>query len=88
MDLALTPDVAPNVHGMHNIDLINLPVIHEFAPREHSSAILEAQEIVLSAASSFEALESGRSADHAIVAMRSHVMSIISEDIERISSRV
>ncbi len=88
MDLALTPDVAPNVHGMHNIDLINLPVIHEFAPREHSSAILEAQEIVLSAASSFEALESGRSADHAIVAMRSHVMSIISEEIERIRSRV
>jgi len=88
MDLALSPDVAPDVRTMPNIDLVDLNVIHEFAPREHSSAILEAQDIVLTAVRSFEELESGRSADHAIVAMRSHVMSIISEEIERIRHRV
>ncbi len=88
MDLALSPDVAPDVRGMPNIDLVDLNVIHEFAPREHSLAILEAQDIVLTSVRSFEELESGRSADHAIVAMRSHVMNIISEEIERIRRRV
>jgi len=88
MDLALSPDVAPDVRGMPNIDLIDLNVIREFAPREHSSAILEAQDIVLASVRSLEELESGRSADHAIVAMRSHVMDIITEEIERIQRRV
>ncbi len=88
MDLALSPDVAPDVRGMPNIDLVDLNVIREFAPREHSSAILEAQDIVLTSVRSFEELESGRSADHAIIAMRSHVMNIISEEIERIRRRV
>ena len=53
-----------------------------------TSAILEAQDIVLESVRSFEDTESGRSADHAIVAMRSHVMAIISEEIERIRRRV
>lgn len=88
IDLALSPDVALDVRRMPNIDIVDLNVIHEFAPREHSSAILEAQDIVLASVRSFEDLESGRGADHAIVAMRSHVMSIISEEIERIRRRV
>jgi glutamyl-tRNA reductase len=88
MDLALSLDVAPGVYDMPNVDVINLREIYELSPREHSSAVLEAQEIVLSAASSFEENESGRNADHAIVAIRSHVMTIISEEIERIQNRV
>ena len=88
MDLALSSDVAPDVHSMPNVDVINLREIHEVAPGEHSSAILEAQGIVFPAASLFEESEFGRNADHAIVAMRSHVMTIISEEIERIQNRV
>ena len=88
MDLALSSDVAPDVHSMPNVDVINLREIHEVAPGEHSSAILEAQGIVFPAASLFEESEFGRNADHAIVAMRSHVMAIISEEIERIQNRV
>jgi glutamyl-tRNA reductase len=88
LDLALSPDVDPNVRSLPNVDVVDLSVIHEFAPREHSSAILEAQDIVLESVRAFEDTESGRSADHAIVAMRSHVMGIISEEIERISRRV
>jgi len=88
LDLALSPDVDPGVRGLPNVDVVDLSVIREFAPREHSSAILEAQDIVLESVRSFENTESGRSADHAIVAMRSHVMAIISEEIERIRRRV
>jgi glutamyl-tRNA reductase len=73
---------------MPNIDVTDLNVIRELAPREHSSAILEAQDIVQKAVRYFEQIESGRSADHAIVAMRSHVMNIISEEISRIRGRV
>lgn len=88
IDLALTPDVAPDVHGSSSADVINLEVIREYAPREHSSAILEAQDIVLQAVAEFERAESGRSADHAVVAMRTHVMSIINEEMDRIRTRV
>ena len=88
LDLALSPDVTAEVRAMPNIDVIDLNVIRELAPREHSSAILEAQDIVQKAVRYFEQIESGRSADHAIVAMRSHVMNIISEEISRIRGRV
>jgi len=88
LDLALSPDVTQEVRAMPNIDVIDLNVIRELAPREHSSAILEAQDIVQKAVRYFEQIESGRSADHAIVAMRSHVMNIISEEISRIRGRV
>ncbi|MFA7322845.1 MAG: glutamyl-tRNA reductase [Candidatus Nanopelagicales bacterium] len=88
IDLALSPDVAPDVAGCDCADLINLAVIGEYAPREHSSAILEAQDIVLQAVSEFELTETGRTADHAVVAMRTHVMAIINEELERIRTRV
>lgn len=88
IDLALSPDVAPDVFDFSGADVINLEVIREFAPREHSSAILEAQDIVLTAVSEFELTESGRTADHAVVAMRAHVMGIINEELERIRGRV
>ena len=88
IDLALSPDIDPDVALCDFADVINLEVIREFAPREHSSAILEAQDIVLKAVSEFELTESGRTADHAVVAMRTHVMSIINEELERIRTRV
>ncbi len=88
IDLALSPDIDPDVASCECADVINLEVIREFAPREHSSAILEAQDIVLQAVSEFELTESGRTADHAVVAMRTHVMSIINEELERIRTRV
>ncbi|MDD2859042.1 MAG: glutamyl-tRNA reductase [Candidatus Nanopelagicales bacterium] len=88
IDLALSPDVAPDVTQFPGADVINLSIIGEYAPREHSSAILEAQDIVLQAVSEFELTETGRTADHAVVAMRTHVMAIINEEMERIRTRV
>ena len=88
LDLALVPDVAPDARDMSEVDVIDLAVIHAHAPREHSAAILEAQDIALDAVGLFERDESGRSADGAVVAMRSHVMGIINEELQRIRGRV
>jgi glutamyl-tRNA reductase len=88
LDLALSPDVAPEVRDLPSVDIVDLRVIGEHAPPEHAAAILEAQDIVLSAVRDFEDGESGRTADHAVVAMRAHVMAIIAEEIERIQRRV
>jgi len=88
VDLALSPDVDPLVRDLPGVDVIDLESIREFAPREHSAAILEAQDIVLTSVQEFDAVETGRTADHAVIAMRSHVMGIISQELERIRTRV
>ncbi|CAB4882772.1 MAG: glutamyl-tRNA reductase [Actinobacteria bacterium] len=88
IDLALSPDVSPEAKALPVVDVIDLEVIHEFAPREHSSAILGAQDLVLGAVQAFEQTESGRTADHAVIAMRAHVMAIINEEVDRIRHRV
>jgi len=88
IDLALSPDVAPDVRGRPEVDVIDLEVIRVFAPREHSSAVLEAQEIVRGAVECFERAETGRAADPAVVAMRAYVSSIINEEIERTRGRL
>lgn len=88
LDLALSPDVAPDAREHRQVDVIDLLVIQQYAPQEHAAAVLEAQEIVLESVRAFEDTETGRSADHAVVAMRAHVMAIIGEEIERISRRV
>ena len=88
IDLALSPDVAPEVRERADVDVIDLEVIRVFAPREHSSAVLEAQEIVRGAVECFERAETGRAADPAVVAMRAYVSSIINEEIERTRGRL
>ncbi len=88
LDLALSADVAPDVRALPEVDVIDLAVVGAHAPAEHAAAILEAQDIVLAAVRDFEDGETGRTADHAVVAMRAHVMGIISEEIERIRRRV
>ena len=88
IDLALSPDVAPEVRDRGDVDVIDLEVIRIYAPREHSSAVLEAQEIVRGAVECFERAETGRAADPAVVAMRAYVSSIINEEIERTRGRL
>ncbi len=88
IDLALSADVAPDARDRADVDVIDLEVIRVYAPREHSSAVLEAQEIVRGAVECFERAETGRAADPAVVAMRAYVSSIINEEIERTRGRL
>jgi glutamyl-tRNA reductase len=88
MDLALSSDVHPDVRALSSADVIDLELIGRHAPEEHATAVLHAQDIVLRAVEEFEEHERGRTADHAVVAMRAHVMTIINEELERIRGRV
>jgi glutamyl-tRNA reductase len=88
LDLALTPDLDAAAHARADVDVIDLAAIHEYAPREHSSAVLQAQDLVLDAVGEFERLETGRSADRVVVAMRTHVMQIIEQEMATIRRRV
>ncbi|MGV1005331.1 MAG: glutamyl-tRNA reductase [Candidatus Nanopelagicales bacterium] len=80
VDLSLTTDVDPAAGRLPGIDLIDLEAIGEHAPTEAGSAVLTAHDIVRKAVATFQHLETGRAADPAVVAMRSHVMSIIESE--------
>lgn len=88
LDLALSSDLADDVADLPQVRVIGLADVAEHAPDEHAEAILRAQDIVLDAVERFEAHERGRTADHAVVAMRAHVMTIINEELDRIRTRV
>lgn len=88
LDLALSSDLAADTAELEGVHVIGLDDVAAHAPDEHADAILHAQDIVLSAVERFEAHERGRTADHAVVAMRAHVMTIINEELARISTRV
>ena len=88
LDLSLSPDVAPEVHAAPLIDVIDLRVIQQSTPQEHASALEAAQKMVREAARSFEHDERGRGAEHAVVALRTHIQGIVDSEIERISRRV
>lgn len=88
LDLALSSDLAPDVADLSNVRVIDLADVAEHAPGEHADAMLRAQDIVVTAVSRFEAHERGRTADHAVVAMRAHVMTIINDELDRIRTRV
>lgn len=87
IDLALAPDVAPDVRERDDVDVIDLDVIAERAPQEHTSQIVHAQEIVRDAVETFERAESGRSADPAVTAMRGYFHAVVDEEIERVRRR-
>lgn len=83
IDLSLAEDVDPAATQLPGVDLIDLEVIGAHAPIEAASAVLAAQDIVNKAVETFLHLESGRSADPAVIAMRSHVMTIIEAEAEQ-----
>lgn len=83
VDLSLSEDVDPTATQLPGVDLIDLEVIGAHAPTEAASAVLAAEDIVNKAVETFMHLESGRSADPAVVAMRAHVMAIIETEAEQ-----
>ena len=87
VDLALTRDVDARVMDVANVRLIDLELIAQHAPREHSGAITAAQRAVTRAARDFAAIEAERTADDVIVAMRSMVHSAMAKEIERVRRR-
>jgi glutamyl-tRNA reductase len=88
LDLALSSDLAPDLRGRPDVDVIDLETIRLHAPSEHTSAVLAAHQIVRTAADEFEQAETGRDAAPAVVAMRAYVTGIIDEELAEVRSRL
>jgi glutamyl-tRNA reductase len=88
LDLALTQDVEDEVRQLSTVRVIDLDFISQHAPAEHSEAMNRAQTLVKDAVDAFGHKEAGRSADAVVVAMRSHVQSVMERERERAKQRL
>jgi glutamyl-tRNA reductase len=84
LDLALSSDLASDVHDLAYVDVINLDVIGKNAPDEHSEAIAAARAIVQEAVLEFETEIATRSVEPVVASMRAHVGLLIDEETERV----
>jgi len=87
LDLALASDLDDDVSALSSTDVINLEVIGENAPDEHSESITAARSIVQDAVLEFEAEIATRSVEPVVALMRAHVGVLISEETERVRRR-
>jgi glutamyl-tRNA reductase len=87
LDLALSSDLARDVHEIPSVDIIDLDMIGKNAPDEHSDAIGAARAIVQAAVLEFEAEIATRSVEPVVASMRAHVGLLIDEETERVRRR-
>ncbi|OIQ67646.1 glutamyl-tRNA reductase [mine drainage metagenome] len=87
LDLALSSDVAGDVHPLPTVDVIDLEVIGKNAPSERADAIAAARSIVQEAVVEFEADIASRSVDPVVASMRAHVGLLINEETDRVRRR-
>jgi glutamyl-tRNA reductase len=87
VDLALTPDAAPEIRDMDKIRLIDLEVVRVRAPQEHGDAVIQAHRIVNEAVELFEEREASRTADPIVVALRAHIDSMVADELDRVRRR-
>jgi glutamyl-tRNA reductase len=87
IDLALTPDAAPEIRDLDMVRLIDLEVVRVRAPQEHGDSVIQAHRIVNEAVESFEEREASRMADPIVVALRAHIDSMVQEELDRIRRR-
>jgi glutamyl-tRNA reductase len=81
IDVALSSDFASDVRHLETVDVIDLDVVRENAPKEHGEEIEQANDIVQKAVLKFENEQSARTMDPAIAAMRSHVGILIDLEV-------
>ena len=87
IDVALSSDFASDVRALATVDVIDLDVVRENAPKEHGEEIEQARDIVQKAVLKFENEQSARTMDPAIAAMRSHVGILIDLEVKRVRDR-
>lgn len=87
IDLAISADVSPETKNVKNAKVIDLEAIRNAVPPEHSQSIRAAQDIVMNAAIRFDEEEGARTADSAVVAIRSHVRELIEMETSRVRAR-
>jgi glutamyl-tRNA reductase len=87
LDLALSSDVAADVHALQEVDVIDLEAIGKNAPSERGDAISAARAIVQQAVSDFESALTSRSTDPLVALMRAHVGLLITDETDRVRRR-
>ena len=84
VDLALARDFDPAVADLPDVELITLESVRLAAPEETRESVSAAQEIVERTAQEFEAAQSARSMDQAIVALRKHTMAVLDAELDKV----
>lgn len=84
IDLALTPDIAADVHEMDRVSVIDLDVVARNAPVEQSGTLDQARGIVAAAIQRHREDTAARALDPAIVALREHMTTVLAQEIERV----
>lgn len=84
VDLSLQRDVEPGVGDLDDVLLIDLSAVREHAPALGEEQVARATELVAAAAEEFEATILERAVDHAVVALREHVLAAVEAEIARL----
>jgi glutamyl-tRNA reductase len=87
IDLALTPDVAPDVHAMPGSFVVDLDVVGRNAPQEHAATLAAARDLVSAAAQRFRDDAAARTLDPAVIALRDHVSQMLLREVKRVRDR-
>lgn len=87
LDLALTRDIDAEVRDLPDVCLIDLDDVARAAPREHLEVVRQARDLVDRAVVEHRAVEEGRQADPAIVALRGHIERVMAKELSRAASR-
>lgn len=87
VDLALTPDVAADVHALPDAVVIDLDVVARNAPDEQAGTLDQARDIVTKAVQRHRDDTAARALDPAIIALREHVTTMLAQEIERVRQR-
>lgn len=87
IDLGLPRNVHPDVGQVPGVTLLDLETIRLHAPLEELQATDAAREIVRDAAARFQSAGRTQSAQPAVVALRTHVFSVLERELERGKNR-
>jgi glutamyl-tRNA reductase len=87
IDLALTPDVAYDVHDLPGAIVIDLDSVARNAPVEHADTVATARELVAAAALRYREDAAARALDPAIIALRDHVTQMLTREVQRVRDR-
>jgi glutamyl-tRNA reductase len=84
VDLSLQRDVEPGVGDLPEVILIDLGTVREHAPALGDEQVARATALVAAAATDFEAALQERAVDHAVVALREHVLAAVEAEVARL----
>jgi glutamyl-tRNA reductase len=87
VDLALRPDVSPEVRRVPGVEVIDLHTATRHAVG-HTGAVESAAAMVIDAVERFQDDLSARSLDPAVVALRAHVEGTVNRELERLRAKL